>query len=56
MFLESLCFTVLICFFHEIFSSNITPGDLIEACLFETLITIFKPGNFKGRSSLVLFL
>ena len=59
MFLESLFSTVLICPFHEIFSSNITPKNLIEVWLFKTLLTIFKSGktyNFKGSSSLVLFL
>ena len=56
MFLESLFSTVLICSFHEIFSSNITPKNLIEVYLFKTLLSIFKSGNFKGRSSLLLFL
>ena len=51
------CFSLwvsLICSFHEIFSSNIT-ANLINFCLIKTLLTIFKSGNFKGRSSLVLF-
>ena len=56
MFLGSLFSTVLICSFHEIFPSNITPKNLMEACLFKMLLTIFKSGNFKGMSSLVLFL
>ena len=36
MFLESLFSTVLICSFQEIFSSNITPENLIEACHFKS--------------------
>ena len=56
IFLESLFSTALICSFHEIFSSNITPKNVIEPYLFKTLLTSFKSGNFKGRSSLVLFL
>ena len=55
MFLESLFSTVLICSFHEMLSSNITPKNLKEVCLFKTLLTIFKSGNFKSTSSLVLF-
>ena len=56
MFLESLFSTVLICSFHEIFLANITPKNLIEASLFKALLEIFKSGNFKVYSSLVLFL
>ena len=56
MFLGSLFSAVLICSFHEIFSSNITSKKLKEVCLFETLLTIFEFDNFKGKSSLVLFL
>ena len=44
MFLESLLPTALICSFLEIFSSNITLKNLMEACLFENLLIIFKYG------------
>ena len=59
MFSESLFSTVLICSFQEIFSSNITPKNLIEACHFKSyqqILSLIILGIIKGRSSLVLLL